>query len=158
MAGRDPLMQGVPCDRAREWASLRLDDELSLLEEELLARHLELCEECRAFESDVRWASDVIRLTPQERPAQRLTMPAAPKPRVTARRVTAIAATAALALGALMGAVLDSPSSTAPSDEPDLTLLTNQRDADEFRQLPRTRILSPAPLPSTPPNTPEGVV
>ena len=35
MAGSDPLMMGGACERAREWASLRLDDELSVLEEEI---------------------------------------------------------------------------------------------------------------------------
>ena len=33
-------------------ASLRLDGELSELEEELLDRHLETCAACRAFEAD----------------------------------------------------------------------------------------------------------
>ncbi len=159
MAGKDPLIQGGLCDRAREWVSLRLDGELSPLEEELLERHLELCDECRLFEEDVRWATDVLRLTPQERPARRLTIPAAQKPRVSARRVTAIAAAAALALGALVGAIVEGPSSPAPAEAPnELSFLTQQREADEFRRLPRTRILSPAPLPSAPPNTPEGVI
>ena len=160
MAGKYPVIQGVPCDRAREWASLRLDGELSPLEGELLDRHLELCDECRVFESDVRWATDVMRLTPLERPARRLTVPAAPKPRITARRATAIAATAALALGALVGALVERPSSTSPSDVPsEISFLTNQqRDANDFRQLPRTRFLSPTPAPSAPPNTPEGVI
>ena len=53
------MTEWAPCDRAREWASLRLDDELSPLEEELLVRHLETCDDCRAFESNVRWATDV---------------------------------------------------------------------------------------------------
>ena len=76
MAGKDPLTLGGFCDRAREWTSLRVDGELSPLEEELLERHLEFCDDCRAFEDDVRWATDVLRLTPQERPARRLTLPA----------------------------------------------------------------------------------
>jgi ferric-dicitrate binding protein FerR (iron transport regulator) len=157
MAGKDPLILGGLCDRAREWASLRLDSELSPLEEELLERHLELCDECRAFEVDVRWATDVLRLTPQQRPARRLTIRAARKPRVSSRRLTAIAAAAALALGALLGGVLGGPSSTAPSEGPsEISFLT--RDAEELRDLPRTRILSPAPVPSAPPNTPEGVI
>ena len=158
MAGKDPLMQGVLCDRAREWVSLRLDGELSPLEDELLDRHLELCAECSAFENDVRWATDVLRLTPQERPVQRLRVRTAPKAQVSTRRVTAIAAAAALALGALLGAVLDGGSSGVQSDVPsEISFLTNQQDADQLRDLPRTRILSPAPTPA-PPNTPEGVI
>ncbi|MGH3013254.1 MAG: zf-HC2 domain-containing protein, partial [Gaiellaceae bacterium] len=66
MAGKDPLSQGGLCERARQWTSLRLDDELSPLETELLDRHLETCAGCRVFAEDVRWASDVLRLTPQE--------------------------------------------------------------------------------------------
>jgi ferric-dicitrate binding protein FerR (iron transport regulator) len=159
MAGKDPLILADLCDRAREWVSLRLDGELSPLEEELLDRHLELCDECHAFAQDVRWATDVLRLTPQERPARRLTVRPRPTPRVSTRRVTAMAAAAALALGALLGAVVDSPSSGVQSEVPsEISFLTNQQDADEFRQLPRTRILSPVPVPSAPPNTPEGVI
>jgi ferric-dicitrate binding protein FerR (iron transport regulator) len=158
MAGKDPLLQGVLCDRAREWVSLRLDGELSPLEDELLDRHLELCAECSAFEEDVRWATDVLRLTPQERPVRRLRVRAAPKPQVSTRRVTAIAAAAALALGALLGAVVDGGSSGVQSDVPsEISFLTNQQDANQLRDLPRTRILSPAPTPA-PPNTPEGVI
>jgi predicted anti-sigma-YlaC factor YlaD len=159
MAGKDPLIQGGLCDRAREWVSLGLDGELSPLEDELLDRHLDACDECRAFAEDVRWATDVLRLTPQERPARRLIVRPAPRREVSARRVTAIAAVAALALGALIGAIVEGPSSSVPTDVPsEISFLTNQQDADEFRELPRTRILSPAPSPSAPPNTPEGVI
>ncbi|MGH3041479.1 MAG: zf-HC2 domain-containing protein, partial [Gaiellaceae bacterium] len=94
------------CERAREWTSLRLDGELSPLEEELLERHLETCAECWVFEYDVRWATDVLRLTPQERPSRRVTLPA-PDRRVSRRRLTAVAAAAALALGALAGALFE---------------------------------------------------
>ena len=157
MAGKDPLILGGLCDRAREWASLRLDGELSPLEEELLERHLDACRDCRAFEDDVRWATDVLRLTPQERPSRRLTLPARPARRVTGRRLTANAATAALAAGALVGAVVERPSSQAPANGPtEVSLLSNE--AKELRDLPRTRLLSPAPAPAPPPNPPEGVI
>ncbi len=156
MAGKDPLTLGGFCDRAREWTSLRVDGELSPLEEELLERHLEFCDDCRAFEDDVRWATDVLRLTPQERPARRLTLPVQPA-RVSRRRLTAVAAAAALALGALVGAVVDRPSSQAPPSGPtEVSLLSNE--AKELRDLPRTRLLTPAPVPAPPSNPPEGVI
>jgi ferric-dicitrate binding protein FerR (iron transport regulator) len=159
MAGRDPLIMGGMCERAHEWTSLRLDGELSPLEEELLERHLETCAECRVFEYDVRWATDVLRLTPQERPARRVTLPA-PARRVSRRRLTAVAAAAALALGALAGALFERPSSSTPVDEPrEISFLTGvQQDADDFRQLPRTKILSPVQVPAEQPNPPEGVI
>ena len=157
MAVEDPLILGGLCDRAREWASLRLDGELSPLEEELLERHLDACGDCRAFEDDVRWATDVLRLTPQERPSRRLTLPARPARRVSGRSLTAIAATVALAAGALIGSVVERPSSQAPANGPtEVSLLSNE--AKELRDLPRTRLLSPAPAPAPPPNPPEGVI
>jgi ferric-dicitrate binding protein FerR (iron transport regulator) len=156
MAGKDPLIQGGLCERAREWTSLRLDDELSPLEEELLERHLEACGDCRLFAEDVRWATDVLRLTPQERPARRITLPLPARRRAAGRRLSAAAA-AALAVGALLGALVERPSSQEPDDGPaEVTLLTN--DADELRDLPRTRLLSPVPEPTTVPDPPEGVI
>jgi ferric-dicitrate binding protein FerR (iron transport regulator) len=157
MAGKDPLILGGLCDRAREWASLRLDGELSPLEEELLERHLEACDDCRAFEDDLRWATDVIRLAPQERPSRRLTLPARPARRVSGRRLTAIAATAALAAGALIGSVVERPSSEEPTKGPtEVSLLSNE--AEQLRDLPRTRLLTPAPAPAPASNPPEGVI
>jgi Putative zinc-finger len=158
MAGKDPLVSGGICDRAREWASLRLDDELSPLEGELLDRHLEVCHACRMFEDDMRWAADVIRLTPQERPVRRVTPPVSPRRRVSGRRLTAVAAAAALSAGALIGSVLERSSSEAPADGPtEVSFLT--RDANQLRDLPRTRILAPLPTdPDGPPSPPEGVI
>jgi anti-sigma factor RsiW len=154
MAGRDPLIEGGDCDRTHEWASLRLDGELSPLEEELLERHLTACDECRAFENDIRWATDVMRLMPAERPSRRVAMPA-PSTRSFAlgRRRTAIAAAAAIALGALVGSVVGGPRSTEPPASPSQVSLI---DADDLRDFPRTKV--PVPAPSPPRNPPEGVI
>lgn len=157
MAGKDPLVQRGLCERAREWTSLRLDGELSPLEEELLDRHLEGCDACRLYAADVGWATDVLRLTPHERPSRRVTLPAPPARRVTRRRLTAVAAAAALALGALVGSLLERPSSQAPAEVPtEVSLLSNE--AKQLRDLPRTRVLSPVPAPEVPTNPPEGVI
>ena len=53
---------------------MRLDDELSPMEEELLERHLEARDGCSAFEKDVGWATDVVRLTASERSTRRVRM------------------------------------------------------------------------------------
>ena len=158
MAGRDPLLQGGTCDRAREWVSRRLDGELSPLEDELLDRHLDACADCRVFEGDVRWATDVLRLTPQERPSRRVTLPAPARTRLTGRRLTAVAAAASLAAGALVGALVERPSSQGPATGPtEVSLLSN--DLEQLRDLPRTRILSPVqPSPVGSPTTPVGVI
>jgi hypothetical protein len=86
-----------------------------------------------------------------------VTLPARPAGRVTRRRLTAVAAAAALALGALVGALVERPSSPAPAEGPtEVSLLSNE--AKELRELPRTRLLSPAPVPAPPPTPPEGVI
>ena len=38
------------CETSREWVSLRLDGELSELEEAMLRRHVAGCADCRTFE------------------------------------------------------------------------------------------------------------
>jgi anti-sigma factor RsiW len=153
MAGRNPLTEGGVCSRAREWASLRLDGELSPLEKELLERHLETCEDCRAFESNVRWATDVMRLTAAERPSRRVTIPSRPARRLSAGpRRAAIAAVAALALGALAGSVAG-PGSTEPESPPEVSFV----DADELEDFRRIKP-APPPTPPLPRHPPEGVI
>ena len=43
------LSKGQLCERARQWASLRLDGELSELENALLDAHLGRCQACSGF-------------------------------------------------------------------------------------------------------------
>ena len=43
----------LSCDRAREWASLRLDGELSQLEGAMLASHVDRCAECRTVVAEI---------------------------------------------------------------------------------------------------------
>jgi anti-sigma factor RsiW len=160
MAGNDPLSAGGVCERAREWASLRLDGELSLLEEELLERHLGACESCAAFEAGMRETTELLRTAPEEVPSRPLSVPApaAGGAGPLFRRRTAVVAAAALVAGALVGSFAERPGSSAPAQEPSqVSLLT--RDVDQLRDLPRTkRFTSPVPVPSGPPNPPEGVI
>jgi predicted anti-sigma-YlaC factor YlaD len=60
------------CARAREWASLRLDGELSELERLFLRTHLARCPECREFAASLVAATGAIRETPQEAPGRSL--------------------------------------------------------------------------------------
>jgi anti-sigma factor RsiW len=155
MAGFDPLPGGGVCDRAREWASLRLDDELSVLEEEILERHLGVCPECRGFEQRIRMATTALRAAPAEAPSRPAAVPQREAPPRFRRRSLALIAAAALALGALVGSVVERPSSQAPAaHQRQVSLL----DVQQLRDLPRQRFTSPIPEPSTPPNPPEGVI
>jgi predicted anti-sigma-YlaC factor YlaD len=159
MAGREPVSLGVRCERARHWASLRLDGELSTIEEQLLERHLASCERCAAFGAGLGVATSLLRDAPGETPARRFRAPRRRAARFPfeARR-TALVAAAALALGALTGLLVQRPSSTAPATSArEVSFLS--RDVKLLQQLPRVkRAATPAPVPSGPPNPPEGVI
>jgi predicted anti-sigma-YlaC factor YlaD len=159
MAGRDQLSSRVRCERARHWASLRLDGELSHLEEQLLERHLAQCEECRRLDAGMSTTTALLRNAPAEMPSRRLRVPAARSSRfpLERRRRTALLAAAALALGALVGSIVEGPSAPAPqAPRPEVSLLT--RDVGQLRDLPRLGPAAPAPTQSRPPNPPEGVI
>jgi anti-sigma factor RsiW len=157
MAGNDPLMMGGACERAREWASLRLDDELSVLEEEILERHLDLCDACRWFEEGMRTSTARIRSTPLEAPSRRMPVPSRRSVVTPRRRRTAMVAAAALALGALVGSFVERPGQQVPSESPSQVSFLS-RDANNLRDIPRARFMTPVPTPATPRNPPEGVI
>jgi hypothetical protein len=99
---------GQTCERAREWASLRLDGELSELETALLDAHLLRCAGCGAFAVEIEGAALQLRTAPLERLEQPLTLPV----RRTAGTVRAVQLGAAAALvaaaaglGTLFGAL-----------------------------------------------------
>src|SRR3989442_3273115 len=66
---------GQTCERAREWASLRLDSELSELESALLEAHLQRCASCGAFAVEIEGAALQLRTAPLERLEQPLEPP-----------------------------------------------------------------------------------
>jgi len=85
------------CDRAREWASLRLDGELSELERALLDAHTRNCAACAEYVADVGALTVALRSAELERP---------PRPIVLPLRGSYAWATRALQAGAATAAVL----------------------------------------------------
>jgi predicted anti-sigma-YlaC factor YlaD len=158
MAGRHHRSSMVRCERARHWASLRLDGELSHLEEQLLERHLVRCEACRRLDAGMSTTTALLRSAPAEAPSRRLRIPVPSRARLPLeRRRTALVAAAALALGALVGSILEGPSAPTPdAPRPEVSLLT--RDVGQLRDLPRLGPAAPTPVRSRPPNPPEGVI
>src|SRR5690349_5104513 len=99
---------GQTCDRAREWASLRLDGELSELESALLDAHLKRCAACASFAGQVEGVALELRTAGAERPGRPISLPS----RRTASHLRAVQLGAAAALvaaaaglGTLFGAI-----------------------------------------------------
>ena len=94
------------CDRTREWATLRVDAELSEFEQALMSAHLERCAACGRFAADVRAISDALRAAPAEQPSEPIALPA--RPRVPLRGVQVAAAAAMFVVAAGLGGVFGS--------------------------------------------------
>jgi len=86
------------CARACEWASLRLDDQLSEFEEVLLEAHLARCVDCRSFEASISDVTGTLRAARLERPTF-----AFEAPRRTGGRRIALRAVSAAAAVAVVG-------------------------------------------------------
>ena len=157
MAGEALSPRNGRCERARQWASLRLDGELSELEDALLEQHLEGCASCSAFAGRLAATTEAVRAVPLERPE--ISYPRFERPGIrlpVGRRVAIVAVAAAAALGAFVGSSLQKPSpAPTPSGGPQYSFRTDQ---NLLRQLPH-QTKQPAPAPNhVPGQPPEGFV
>ena len=91
------------CARAREWASLRLDAQLSDFEEVLLEAHLARCADCRAFSATTSSLTGALRSAPLEQPTFAFETPRTTRGRTVALR--AVSAAAAIAVVGISGLV-----------------------------------------------------
>jgi ferric-dicitrate binding protein FerR (iron transport regulator) len=101
------------CERARNWVSLDLDDELSELENAMLRAHTARCAPCAAFQADAAAMTSCLRLAPLE------PMPAPvvlPMRRRSVSRIAQVGAAAAVAVVAAgIGTMLSTSQSAATS-------------------------------------------
>ena len=91
------------CARASEWASLRLDDQLSDFEEVLLEAHLARCAECRAFAATISGLTYSLRAAELRQPTFAFDPPRSARGRTFALR--AVSAAAAVAVVGVSGLV-----------------------------------------------------
>lgn len=129
------------CDRARSWASLELDGELSQIERVRLAAHLRGCSACAEVASDMRAVATLLREAPVERPARSFVPPARRRlrmPASTAFRLAAVTGITVLAgsLGVLAGTFGASRPAPAKPRSSDVALLVLPTD-DASRERPR---------------------
>ncbi len=103
------------CDQSREAISRRLDGELSELDEARLELHLRDCTECRAFDTDARRTTAMLRAAALAEPAFEIRLPR--RRHVPVRMLQAGAAAVAVAAVAGLSTVhgLGQRESAAPS-------------------------------------------
>ena len=119
------------CERAREWASLQLDGELSEFEGTLLRAHLARCSSCSAYAATVSDATETVRHTPLVVLDAPLSLPA--RRRVLPVRAYQVgAAAAAMATAVAIGAVVGSPSFRAKPNVASPVRVTADAVADDF--------------------------
>jgi len=134
------------CERARAWASLQLDGEVSQLEAALLDVHLRRCPTCAAAVDETASVTQLLRAAPLEQPTRPLFAPAERRPtrtRPVALRLALAATLAALAagLGVLAGSVGGDSPTPSPSPAADIAFLPS---VDEERDARRGLRLAPS--------------
>jgi hypothetical protein len=136
---------GQLCARARSWASLRLDGEISELEAALLDAHLARCADCAAYASSSSAATAALREAPLE-----LVEPVAIPTQRPGRHAFALAAGAALVgVAALLGALGDGSRSDggSPVATRVVAVVATAETPDQIRRLRRTSLLNTRPIP-----------
>jgi hypothetical protein len=101
------------CARACEWASLRLDDQLSDFEEVLLEAHLARCAECHDFAVSISAVTQSLRSAELQQPTFAFDPPRSARGRTFALR--AVSAAAAVAVVGVSGLVSLQVSASRPS-------------------------------------------
>lgn len=139
------------CDRARQWASLRADGEISELENALLESHLGRCEACRDFAREAEGIASALRSVALERiptPVQwdpvQLGLP---RRRRVPLRVVQTAAAAALvvaaaALGSLLGVANRAADVSSRTALRHTAMVAMADSADNLRQLRRPALVA----------------
>jgi predicted anti-sigma-YlaC factor YlaD len=134
---------GHLCERARLWASLRLDGELSELEGALLEAHLARCDGCRSVADGFGASTTALRSAPLERPAPvALDLPRSPR-----RLLATIAVAAVLVLGVIAGGVVRGAVSHGSSTPRAVAVVASFETPDQLRSLRRSALLNTRQLP-----------
>jgi predicted anti-sigma-YlaC factor YlaD len=130
-------MQPRNCERARAWVSLRLDDEISELEDALLEAHLRRCASCREYEESVRGAVVVLRAQPLEEIDHAVVVAGRRRLHVRVGAVASVAAVAAAVVGVttvVSTQAWKTPSTHSPAPLP-AAVTSDDQDLKQLRTL-----------------------
>jgi predicted anti-sigma-YlaC factor YlaD len=141
------------CERARQWASLELDGELSTFEQALLEAHVDDCPSCREFCAEIGGLTGALRAAPHEpfegivigrlRRRSRLRLaPAAAAMAVAAVGLGSILASASFqgsSVGRLAAQGIDVTPGAAAAVAPDTMNLRTSKALVRFRDRPAGR-------------------
>ena len=134
---------GHLCERARFWASLRLDGELSELESALLDAHLARCAGCRERAGGFDASTAVLRSAPLERIAPiAVDLPRAPR-----RLLATIAVAAVVVMGVVAGGLVRGQVSHTPATPRAVAVVASFETPDQLRTLRRSTLLNARQLP-----------
>jgi anti-sigma factor RsiW len=135
------------CERAREYASLAVDGELSQFEHVLLRAHLEGCAGCRSYNSGLVATTERLRNAPLERLDRPITLPS--RQRVVSFRSVQAGLAAALVVTAIGLGGLLSTLSSSDSVRP-VTQVNDMSERREMRDINRARLQEIATHVTTP--------
>ena len=128
------------CDRAREWVSLRLDDEISELEDARLEAHLHRCGACREYEATVRGAVLAMRARPLERMNEPIVVAGRRRPMLRPAAVARVAAVVAAVVG--VTTVLSTQAAKGPAAHGSSSIpVASVPDNQDMKQLRKLRVL-----------------
>lgn len=137
---------GQLCARARFWASLRVDGELSELEGALLDAHLGRCADCREYAAGVAGATEMLRTAPLVAVAPIVfEAPASPR-----RIMAGLVAASLIVLAALVGGLVRgnvTPGASSPVSVRNVSIVSTVETPDQLRRLRRTTLLNQRLLP-----------
>jgi predicted anti-sigma-YlaC factor YlaD len=141
------------CERARQWASLELDGELSSFERALLDAHAEGCASCTEFRAEIGSLTGALRAAPQERFEGVVIARVRRRARIRLAPAAAAMAVAAVGLGSILASAsfqgssvarfaqhVDVSPDTASAGIPDTMNLSTSKAMQTLRAQTRARI------------------
>jgi len=137
------------CRQGRELISLRLDDELSELEQARLDSHLRVCPDCRAYEADLMGATRMLRAAALEPVEHPFVLPQRRRVPLRSLQISAAAAlvVVAAALGTLLGPLRSHQAAQLPivlaSRGDDHSDLRAQHQLRRLQLMPAARLMAP---------------